>query len=209
MHHRSLHVSRAGIVRGLLAITAIAALGCTSAGRGAAFVPPSRPAEFSLAGIPWGISGDSVTALVSPRGYNFNQTDNEGDLWFDGVVRRTPTRIYAFMSDKKLVKFRMLMLATDPKVVSTYRSARAELIRQYGEPKETVEEYLPPYGKGDSLTSKAFKEKKATLRTDWLPTGSRTTHVSIEITNFPAVIVDYESAAWDKESLRRRQGGGR
>lgn len=201
-----INVSRVSIARCLLAV---AVVGC--AGAGNRFLPPSRPAEFSLAGIPWGISPDSVAALVTPRGYNLNKTDRDGDLWFDGMVRGTPTRIYAFIGAKKLVKFRMVMLTPEPKAIGAYRSARAELVRQYGQPKETTEEYLAPYSRADSLTlARAIKEEKATIRTDWLPTGSRTSHVSIEVTNIPdvnlpAVLVDYESAAWDKESLRRRQ----
>jgi hypothetical protein len=170
-------------------------------------VPPSRPAEFSLASIPWGIAADSVTALMEPLGYNYNKADGDGDLWYDGILYRTPTRVYAFMSQQKLVKFRVLITTPDEKAIATYQSARAELIKRYGEPRETVEEYEAPYAKGDNKQLKAFKEKKATMRTYWLPKGSRTSHVAIAVGNNLTVVVDYESAAWNKESVRRRQGG--
>ena len=72
--------------------------GGAAAARGASFLPPSRPAQFSMAGISWGIDPDSVTALVEPRGYNLNSVDPDGDLLFDGVLFRAPTRVFAFMS---------------------------------------------------------------------------------------------------------------
>ena len=46
------------------------------------------------------------------------------------------------------------------------------------------------------------------MRTDWLPKGTRTPHVAIFVTSNLTVVVDYESAAWDKESVKRRQSGG-
>ena len=197
-------VSRAYAALGLL----IAAAGCASGGsRSAAFVPPSRPAEFSLAGIPWGIGADSLTALISPLGYNYNKADDDGDLWYDGILYRTPTRVYAFMSNQKLVKFRVVIHTPDEKAIATYNSARAELVKQYGQPRETLEEYEAPYAKGDNKHVKAFKDKKATMRTYWLPKGSRTSHVAVSVASNLTVFVDYESAAWDKESVRRRQSG--
>jgi hypothetical protein len=149
-----------------------------------------------------------VTALVTPRGYNYNKADNDGDLWYDGVLYRAPTRIYAFMAQQqKLVKFRVLINTPDANAVTTYQNARAELVKQYGQPRETIEEYEAPYAKGDNKQIQAFKDKKATMRTYWLPTGSRTSRVSIGVTPQLTVIVDYESSAWDRESVRRRQGG--
>jgi hypothetical protein len=126
---------------------------------------------------------------------------------YDGLLYRTPTRIFAFMGQQKLVKFRMVIYTPDERAIATYQNARAELLKQYGQPRETVEEYEAPYAKGDSRQLKAFKDKKATMRTDWLPKGTRTPHVAIFITSNLTVVVDYESSAWDKESVRRRQSG--
>ena len=198
-------VSRACVALGFL----ITAIGCASgSSRSAAFVPPSRPAEFSLAGIPWGIAADSVTEHVAPLGYNYNKTDEDGDLLYDGLLYRVPTRIFAFMGQQKLVKFRMVIYTPDERAIATYQNARTELVKQYGQPRETVEEYEAPYNKGDAKQQlKAFKDKKATMRTDWLPKGTRTPHVAIFVTSNLTVVVDYESAAWDKESVRRRQSG--
>ena len=190
-----------------LALAAVAVIGCAGGSRSAPFVPPSRPAEFSLAGIPWGISADSLTELMGPRGYNYNKTDGEGDMLFDGVLFRTPTRIFAFMAQQKLTKFRVVMNTPDEKAIAMYQQTRAELVKQYGPPKETMEEYEPPYAKGDGKQQQAFRDKKALLRTYWLPSGSRTTLVSVQVSSNLAVLVDYESAAWDRESVRRRQGG--
>ena len=57
-------------------------VGCTSAGggRAAAFLPPSRPAQFSMAGISWGIGPDSVAALIEPRGYTNLNTEYPGQV---------------------------------------------------------------------------------------------------------------------------------
>ena len=202
MSRHLIAVSRAYVALGLL----VAAMGCAS-GSKAAFVPPSRSADFSLAGIPWGIAADSVTALIEPRGYNYNKADNDGDLWYDGVLYRTPTRVFAFMAQKKLVKFRVVINTPDENAITMYQKARAELVSMYGQPKETIEEYEAPYAKGDNKQLKAFRDKKAVMRTYWLPSGSRTSQVSIEVANNLAVLVDYESPAWNKESVRRRQSG--
>jgi hypothetical protein len=199
MHHSARAFSRACVALGLVAVSACA----TSHGN--SFVPPSRPAEFSLAGIPWGIAADSVTELMSPRGYNYNKTDDDGDLWFDGVLYRTATRVYAFMGQQRLVKFRMVINTPDEDAVGTYQKVRAELIRQYGQPKETVEEFEAPYTKGDGRIANAFKDKKAAMRTYWLPSGTRTSLVAVAVSTNLAVVVDYETPAWDKESVRRRQ----
>lgn len=199
MHHSARAFSRACVALSLVAVSACA----TSHGN--SFVPPSRPAEFSLAGIPWGIAADSVTELMSPRGYNYNKTDDDGDLWFDGVLYRTATRVYAFMGQQRLVKFRMVINTPDEDAVGTYQKVRAELIRQYGQPKETVEEFEAPYTKGDGRIANAFKDKKAAMRTYWLPSGTRTSLVAVAVSTNLAVVVDYETPAWDKESVRRRQ----
>jgi hypothetical protein len=201
MHRHVLAVSRACVALGSL----VAASACASGG--ASFVPPSRPAEFSLSGIPWGIAPDSVTELMMPRGYNYNKTDDEGDLWYDGILYHTPTRVFALMGQQKLVKFRVVINTPDENAITMYRNARAELVRQYGQPKETIEEYEAPYAKGDNKQIKAFKDKKALMRTYWLPTGSRTSLVAVEVSNNLAVVVDYETPAWDRESVRRRQKG--
>jgi hypothetical protein len=195
-------VSRAHVALALL----VAGIGCAGGSRTAAFVPPSRPAEFSLAGIPWGIAADSVSELMSPRGYNYNKADDDGDLLYDGILYRTPTRVFAFMGQQKLLKFRVVINTPDEKAIAMYHTARAELVKQYGQPKETIEEYEAPYAKGDNKQQQAFRDKKAVMRTYWLPSGSRTSLVSVQVSSNLAVLVDYESAAWDRESVRRRQG---
>lgn len=184
----------------------VVALSACASGGGATFVPPSRPAQFSLAGIPWGVSAESLKALIEPRGYNFNRIDEEGDLWFDGVLNRTPTRIFAFMADQKLVKMRMLIITQDEAAVRTYETTRAELVKRFGPPKETIEEYEAPYKKGDQNQLKAIRSGKATIRTHWLPPAStRMSHVATEITDKAVVAIDYEGPSWDRESVRRRQ----
>lgn len=178
---------------------------CASGG-GATFVPPSRPAQFSLAGIPWGISADSVKALIEPRGYNFNKIDADGDMVFDGLLNRTPTRIFAFMADEKLVKLRMVIVTEDETAVSTYQTTRAELTKRFGRPNETTEEYEAPYKKGDANQLKAILAGKATIRSHWLPPASaRMSYVAAEITDKAVVAIDYEGPAWQRESVRRRQ----
>lgn len=187
----------------LAAVLVLVAAGC--APRRATFVAPSRPAQFSLAGIPWGIAADSVTSLVGPRGYNYNSVDGDGDLWYDGLLYRAPTRIYAFMGNERLVKFRVLIVTPDENALSVYERARAELLKQYGTPAETVEEYRAPYRKGDGKEQAAVRAGKATFRTDWLLENARTPHVAVEVTKDLNVVIDYESAAWNGEMLRRRK----
>ena len=178
-------------------------------GGGASFLPPSRPAEFSLAGVPWGIQADSVTSLIEPRGYNFNRVDNDGDLWYDGMLFQSPTRFYAFMGELKLVKLRVFVHSADEDAMSVYQRARAELVRQYGAPKETIEQYQAPFKQGDNKQVQALRAGKARVSTYWLPAASgngRTAHVLVYVDNDLDVVVDYEGPAWERESLRRRKG---
>jgi hypothetical protein len=195
--------ARAGFA--LVASLALGLSACATGG-GASFIPPSRPAQFSLAGIPWGIAPDSVTSLVEPRGYNYNKTDEDGDMWFDGMVYRAPTRVFAFMADQRLVKFRMQIGTPDEDALDTYQTARAELVRMYGAPRETVEHYRAPYKKGDGKQLDAIREGKADISTYWIVgTGARQLHVLVRVTSELTVMVDYEGPAWDKENVRRRR----
>lgn len=190
------------------AVLLVGTAACASGG--ASFVPPSRPAQFSLAGIPWGIAGDSVTSLVERRGYNLNRTDEDGDMWFDGVLYHSPTRIYAFMAGERLVKFRQHIGSPDEDVMTVYRTARTELIKQYGAPKETVEYYKPPYQKGDSRELEALKAGKAEMYTYWLlDQGGRESMVSVRLTDELTVLVDYEGPSWQRESVKRRRSASR
>ena len=197
------------------ALTACAS-GATSGSRMPEFLPPSRPAQFSFGGIPWGIRGDSVTALVEPRGYNFNSPDADGDLLYDGVLLRTPTRVLAFLTpEQRLVKFRVVMITPDEQALAVYRAARAELVKQYGAPRE-VAESAPVAGADAKADAKrnaralaAIKQGKARQEAHWLVgDGMRQSHVAIGITERLVVSVDYEGPAWDREKLRRHRARG-
>lgn len=193
--------------RSPLFVVLVGALSCATGGN--TFLPPSRPAEFSLAGVSWGIAPDSVTSLIEPRGYNFNRVDEDGDMWFDGMLFQTPTRLFAFIGTEKLVKFRMVILTEDEDALSMYQTARAELAKRFGPPKETIERYQAPYKKGEGELE-AIRAGKATVATHWLPpASSRMSHVSVTVTDELVVVVDYESPAWERESLRRRKGESR
>ena len=212
--HRSSLARRPSRVRFALATLMLAGLpacggaGSYGAGR-STFLPPSRPAEFSLGALPWGASVDSVTAVIEPHGYNFNKTDADGDLNFDGMLYRAPTRLYAFMAQQRLVKVRVFINTEDGDALSVYQTVRAELTKQYGAPRETVEEYQAPYRKGDNKQLDAIRAGKADLETHWMPgSGSRTAHVAAAVTDKLTVVVDYDGPAWEKESLRRRRAAG-
>ncbi|HZF67161.1 MAG TPA: hypothetical protein VEZ47_03895 [Gemmatirosa sp.] len=199
----------------LTALTACAS-GTTTGRRMPEFLPPSRPAQFSFGGIPWGIRADSVTALVEPRGYNFNSPDGDGDLLYDGVLLRTPTRVLAFLTpEQRLVKFRVVMITPDEQALAVYRAARAELVKQYGAPREVVES-APAAGaeakeeaKRNARALAAIKQGKARQEAHWLVgDGMRQSHVAIGITERLVVSVDYEGPAWDREKLRRHRARG-
>ena len=58
-----------------------------------------------------------------------------------------------------------------------------ELVKRFGQPGETVEEYAAPYKKGDQKQLKAILAGKANIRTTWVPaTSSRTSFAAVEIT---------------------------
>ena len=207
---------RAGRPRRRLALVALILVGmpaCATGGGPTArtkFLPPSRPAEFSLGALPWGAQVDSVTSVLEPRGYNYNATDADGDLFYDGVLYRAPTRLFAFMSEQRLVKVRVFINTPDEDALSVYRTVRAELTRQYGAPKETIEEFRAPYRKGDAKELEAIRSGKAAMETHWLASpGAHTPHVAARVTEKLIVVVDYDGPAWEREALRRRRAAMR
>lgn len=203
------HSSRSRLALAALLLAGVS--GCATGGAGrASFLPPSRPAEFSLGALPWGAPPDSVTSAIEPRGYNFNHADEDGDLLYDGVLYRAPTRILAFMGDQRLVKVRVFINTADEDALSVYQTVRAELTKQYGAPKETVEQFRAPYRKGDKKELEAVRSGKADIETHWMPSaGARTPHVAARVTEKLIVVVDYDGPAWEKESLRRRRAATR
>lgn len=183
----------------------IGAAACASA-PAPKFIPPTRPAEFSMVGIPWSIGRDSLTSLIEPRGYNYNSTDEDGDMWFDGVLLNTPTRVFAFMAGDSLVKLRVRLITADENALSVYAKARAELVKLYGKPRESAEEFTPPYAKGQNEQA-AVKAGKATINAHWLiGSGRRQSHVAVLVTRELVVVVDYEGPGWNREYLKRQRG---
>ena len=47
--------------------------------------------------------------------------------------------------------------SVDATALSVYQSARAELVKQYGQPTETEERFQAPYRKGDGKEIEAFR----------------------------------------------------
>jgi hypothetical protein len=189
-----------------LTLMLVVGAGACAATPAARFLPPSQPAQFSMVGIPWNIARDSVTALIEPRGYNYNSTDDDGDMWFDGVALNTPTRLFAFMAGDTLVKLRMRLITADEKAFPTYARARAELVKLYGQPRESTEEYDAPFVKGQN-EQEAVKAGKATINAHWtVGSGRRQSHVAIHMLQDLVVVVDYDGPAWNKEYLRRARG---
>ena len=130
-----------------------------------------------------------------------------GLLWYDGMLWQAPTRIYGFMAEQKLVKLRVFISTPDEDALTVYQNARAELIKQYGAPKETIERFQAPYRKGDDKTVEAVRAGKAQFQSYWLPSAAaRMSHVAVYVTPDLGVVVDYVGPAWERESLRRRKG---
>lgn len=206
MRPASLLSARRGVLAAVL--VGVSLTGCataTATARGPEFMPPTRPADFSMAGIPWNVSRDSTTRLIEPRGYNYNSTDEDGDMWFDGVLMNTPTRLFAFMASDSLVKVRVRMITSDEQALPMYDKAYAELVRQYGKPREATREFQAPYaaGKGEM---EAVRNGKATINAHWIVgTGRRETHIAIYMVPELVVVMDYEGPSWNKEYLKRRR----
>jgi hypothetical protein len=200
------HSPRAARLFGI-ALAATLATGCVPASRSAEanFIPPTRPAQFSMAGIPWGIAGDSVKSVIEPRGYNYNRTDEDGDMWFDGMLLNTPTRVFAYMAGDSLVKLRVRLVTEDANAFPVYDKAHAELVKLYGRPQESTAEFAPGYARGKN-EQEAISEGKAVVNSHWLiGSGRRQAHVGIYIERDLVVVVDYEGPAWNAEYLRRRR----
>lgn len=190
-----------------LALATTLVIGCVPAGRSAQanFIPPTRPAQFSMVGIPWGIPGDSVKGAVEPRGYNYNRTDEDGDMWFDGMLLNTPTRVFAYMAGDSLVKLRVRLVTEDANAFAVYDKARAELVKLYGKPQESTSEFAPGYARGKN-EQQAISEGKAVVNSHWIiGSGKRQSHVGIYIERDLVVVVDYEGPSWNREYLRRRR----
>ena len=160
-----------------------------------------------MAGIPWAISRDSATTLIEPRGYNYNSTDADGDMWFDGVLMNTPTRVFAYMAQDSLVRLRVRMITTDENALATYARVRAELVRQYGRPYESSEEYHAPYTKGSNPVE-AVQAGKAVINSHWkVGSGRRQTHITVQVPRELVVVIDYDGPNWNREFVRRQRSG--
>jgi hypothetical protein len=110
------------------------------------------------------------------------------------------------MGGEKLVKFRVFINTPDEGAIAAYQEARAELVKQFGQPKATVEKYDAPYKKGDNKQLEAIRARKATIETYWLPgPNARMSYVAVSVTDNLVVVIDYEGPTWERESLRRRK----
>lgn len=156
-----------------------------------------------MAGIPWGIGRDSIAAVMESRGYNLNRTDDDGDMWFDGMLRGIPTRVFAFMASDSLVKLRMRVITRDEQALAMYDTLRSELIKQYGAPEESARAFQPPYAKGKGEQD-AVRAGKASIRSHWLTgSGSRKSHVAVRVERELVVVIDHEGPSWNREYRRR------
>lgn len=198
------HFSRRATNASLTILAALSLGACASAASAPKFVPPTRPAQFSMTGVAWQVGRDSLTALLEDRGYNYNSTDKDGDMWFDGVLLGTPARLFAFMAGDSLVKMRIRLVTADEDALPVYAKARAELLKLYGAPSESAREFAAPYAKGGNEEA-AVKQGKAKINTHWLiGTGRRQSHVAIEVQRDLVVVIDYEGPGWNREYLKRR-----
>jgi hypothetical protein len=165
------------------------------------------PRAYLFADIAFGTNAEKVTELLEKRGYRFKGVDEDGDYEYMGRMMGAPTRVYAYMADKKLVRVNVLVATEDEDARETYARMRETMIAKYGQPTQSVEEYDRPYKAGDGREDEAVKKGAARIWTMWT-SGKKPNlaRVAIGVTEELAVRVIYDSPEWRREDQRRQAG---
>jgi len=148
----------------------------------AASMAPAQPTEgeYRFLTIPWGTSRADVRRHLEARGFKYLETDSEGDDQFEGRVDGRDTGVAAMYSGDTVIKFLVVMLATDEDG-GLLDSFKRSIASAYGSAAE------------QRGLATIWPERAGTL-------------VWITISEDRHIQVHFEAAGWPAESKKRKEG---
>ena len=152
----------------------------------------------TFAEVPWGSDAAVIKEKMQQAGFAFDQIDEDGDLVFTGSVMNTDTKVYALMTPKGVHKIIVNIMTPDEQAFATYDLMRANLIKKYGEPTESIRTFESPYFEGDGFEQTAVKTGQAKIVSYWVNESdpARASGFMVELTDRLTVHVTYESPEW-------------
>lgn len=162
--------------------------------------------SMTIAGLPWGVSPDSVKKTLVARGFSAKSADEDGDIEFAGPFLDEDAGLVAFFTkDRKLARVGVILLTADPDARRKYFEVKETLTQKYGKPSFNRERFVSPYYAGDGYEDQAIRLGKAAFLTEWTrPNAEGAEVIRLGISRSLTVILDYESAGWAAEDERRR-----
>jgi thioredoxin 1 len=155
----------------------------------------------TFAKIPWGSDPTSVQNSLTSVGYEYVETDSEGDMLFHGIVLGYPSHIRELFSvDRELAKTAIFVKAPEPDCRETYNEAVRVFEEKYGKRKFQFHNYEYPYndGTGDQYFDVAMNNGKAKFASGWGFSPERSTGgIVINICRDLTICISYESGVWE------------
>lgn len=162
---------------------------------------PPAEGHYQFANIPWGSPDSVVTARLDDAGFTFTQKDEDGDLWYEGILKGQKTDVIAFMTPERRVAYIVLNLETaDDDAIPMFRKIRdGVLTTRYGAPAANTDTLQ---SSADSVQEQSIRDGEGTLATVWgNPDGDD--YLGIMITDNLTVRIEYCSPLWTAENARR------
>jgi hypothetical protein len=170
----------------------------------AATAAPAAAQDYRFANIPWGSDGATVKRLMVAQDFVLEKADSDGDYLFKGHLAGYDASVWALMAKDALVKVDIILLTPDPKARQAYRDMKTLLTTKYGKA-QAVEAFEKPYADGDGNEDEAIKKGKAHFFAMWRKiSGTDTSAIGLQISEYLNLLVGYESPRWDAEADRRR-----
>jgi hypothetical protein len=161
--------------------------------------------SYTFSEMQWGMTRAEVTAALGRAGFPNVRPDKDNDLRFEGgTLLGHKAGGFAMFSSDRLVKVQVFLLTPDNKARETFTRLREALQEKYGAPTRAFQLFTKPYFEGDGYEEQALRLGKARFSAFWLGEASKQA-LWLQITEKLAVVVNYESAEWKEESVRRQK----
>jgi hypothetical protein len=159
----------------------------------------------TFAGVPWGSAPDTIHSTLAQRGYQFAETDGDGDLVFSGKSGATNVDVFEVLDPAhKLVKSLIVIHPAANDLIDVFHSVGKALTDKFGAPSAVYEEYSGTHtgAKTDDDRRAAIAAGDATLASFWFYADGSVTYAQVakELT----IQVSYESPRWTAEAARRK-----
>jgi len=156
-----------------------------------------------FAGIPFGLDHAEVRRLMTSKGYVFDYTDTNYEI-YKGIVANTGSDIIMFYDDSNaLAKVCVNLQTSEHDFREKYSQLHDQLIKKYGNPKQDYHFFQWPYSEEDEYQDTPFLAGKAVFSAYW-PQPDAVSQLSITITMQLRVSIAYEGPTWPACADARR-----